>query len=99
MSLLAGFIETIAFLLNLVIILYIWIIIARAVISWVTPYYYHPLVRWIYRLTEPVLRPIRSRLPVIYRGMDLSPLVVLLALFILRILLVSSLLRLARSLF
>ena len=94
----AGFVRAIAALLNFIIILYIWIIIARAILSWIMPYPYHPLVRLIYRLTEPILRPIRRRLPVIYGGIDLSPLIVLLALFILRSLLVDSLFSLARSL-
>ena len=98
MPLLAGFLQALAFLLNLLIILYVWILIARAILSWITPYPYHPLVRLIYRLTEPILRPIRRRLPVTYGGVDLSPLIVLLALFILRSLLVNSLFRLARSL-
>ena len=98
MPIMAGFVRAIAGLLNLLIILYIWIIIARAILSWITPYPYHPLVRLIYRLTEPILRPIRRRLPVIYGGIDLSPLIVILALFILRSLLVDSLYSLARSL-
>ena len=98
MPILAGFINAIAVLLNLAIIIYIWIIIARAILSWITPYPYHPLVRIIYRLTEPILRPLRRRLPIIYGGVDLSPLIVLLALFLLRSLLVGSLFRLARSL-
>jgi len=98
MPFLAGFLQALAVLLNLLIILYVWIIIVRAILSWITPYPYHPLVRLIYRLTEPVLRPIRRRLPIIYGGVDLSPLIVLLALFILRSLLVNSLFRLARSL-
>ena len=98
MSIVAGVINAIAVLLNIVIIIYIWIIIARAILSWLIPYPYHPVVRLIYRLTEPILRPLRRRLPVIYGGVDLSPLIIILALFILRSLLVHNLFRLARSL-
>lgn len=88
-------ITTIANLINLVLLAYMWIIIARAVISWVNPDPYNPVVRFLYRVTEPVLRPIRNRLPTFQMGLDLSPLVVLLAIYLLRDFLVPVLYRLA----
>jgi YggT family protein len=75
--------EWLAWLLRLAINAYLWIIIARAVISWVSPDPFNPIVRFLYRATEPVLRPIRRRLPTLDIGLDLSPLVVILALEIL----------------
>ena len=51
-------------------------ILARAVISWVHADPYNPLVRFLYQVTEPVLRPLRETLPTL-RGMDLSPVVAL----------------------
>ena len=66
--------------LNLVIQLYILIIIIRAVISWVSPDPYNPIVRFLYRVTEPVLRPLRHRLPDL-GGLDISPMVVILVLW------------------
>ena len=57
------FFVALANLVNLVIVAYIWIIIARAIISWVSPDPYNPIVRFLYRATEPVLRPVRERLP------------------------------------
>lgn len=87
----------VARLLELVLWAYVWILIARAVLSWVNPDRYNPIVRFLYRVTEPVLRPIRDRLPV-FGGLDLSPMVVILLIYFLESFLVSSLRDLALSL-
>ena len=65
---------------HLVIQIYVWIIIIRALISWVSPDPFNPIVRFLYRLTEPVLRPVRRSLPTYQIGLDLSPLLVILGL-------------------
>jgi len=85
-------------LLHLVLQAYFWIIIARAVLSWVNPDPFNPIVRFLYRVTEPVLRPIRYRLPTLSMGIDLSPMVVILAIFFLDSFLISTLRDLALSL-
>ena len=85
-------------LLELVLWAYFWIIIARAVLSWVSPDPFNPIVRFLYRVTEPVLRPIRHRLPTFAMGLDLSPMVVILAIYFLQSFLVESLRDLALSL-
>jgi len=85
-------------LLHLVLMAYFWSIIARAVLSWVTPDPFNPIVRFLYRVTEPVLRPIRYRLPTLAMGIDLSPMVVILAIYFLDTFLVYSLRDLALSL-
>ena len=85
-------------LLHLVLMAYFWIIIARAVLSWVSPDPFNPIVRFLYRVTEPVLRPIRYRLPTLAMGIDLSPMVVILAIYFLDTFLVYSLRDLALSL-
>jgi YggT family protein len=85
-------------LLHLVLQAYFWIIIARAVLSWVNPDPFNPIVRFLYRVTEPVLRPIRHRLPTLSIGIDLSPMVVILAIFFLDNFLISTLRDLALSL-
>lgn len=54
------------------------IIFARVLLSWVQVDPYHPVVIWIYRLTEPILAPIRSVLPGANMGFDFSPIVVIL---------------------
>jgi YggT family protein len=59
--------------------LYIWVIIAAAVISWVNPNPYNPIVRMLHRLTEPVMAPIRRLLPPWKTfGLDFSPVIVIL---------------------
>ena len=72
-----------------------WIIIARAVVSWVNADPYNPIVRFLYSATEPVLLAIRRRLPVFYGGFDFSPVLVILGIVFLRAFLVQSLLQLA----
>jgi YggT family protein len=85
-------------LLHLALQVYFWIIIARAVLSWVNPDPFNPIVRFLYRVTEPVLRPIRHRLPTFAMGLDLSPMVVILAIYFLDTFLVYTLRDLALSL-
>ena len=94
----SNFVLAIARLLELVINAYIWIIIARAIISWVNPDPYNPIVRFLYRVTEPVLRPVRHRMPTLAMGLDLSPMIVILILYFLDWFLVSTLRDLALGL-
>jgi YggT family protein len=72
----------VAWLLEYVLWAYMWIIIIRALISWVNPDPWNPIVRFLYQVTEPVLRPIRNRLP--FAGIDLSPMVVILIIYFLQ---------------
>jgi len=95
---LGNFVYTLANLIELVLNAYLIIVIARAVLSWVNPDPDNPIVRFIHRVTEPVLRPIRDRLPTVAMGLDLSPMVVLLAIYFLKSFLVGSLHDLAASL-
>jgi YggT family protein len=85
-------------LIHLLLQAYFWIIIARAVLSWVNPDPFNPIVRFLYRVTEPVLRPIRHRLPTLSMGIDLSPMVVILAIFFVDSFLIATLRDLALSL-
>ena len=94
----AYFLSAVANLVNLVIIVFIWLIVARALLSWVNPDPYNPIVRFLHRVTEPVLRPIRDRLPTVGMGLDLSPVVVLLALKVAEWVVVDNLRDLALSL-
>ncbi len=89
------FFAALANLLNLVIVAYIWIIIARSILSWVSPDPYNPIVRFLYRVTEPVLRPVRERLPMGQMGIDFSPMIVILVLYFLKEFLVPVLYRIA----
>ena len=95
MFIVGHFIRAVASLLDLVIVAYIWIIIARALLSWVSPDPYNPIVRFLYRVTEPVLRPVRERLGGFQVGLDFSPMIVILVLYFLKEFLVPVLFRLA----
>ncbi|MBE9536551.1 MAG: YggT family protein, partial [Proteobacteria bacterium] len=55
MFVIANFLEALAVILNMVLQLYMWIIIARAVISWVNPDPYNPIVQFLYKATDPLL--------------------------------------------
>jgi YggT family protein len=98
MFLAGNLVAALANLVNIVLQAYFWIIIARAVLSWVNPDPFNPIVRFLYRVTEPVLRPIRRRLPTMQMGLDLSPMLVILAIYFLQSFLVESLRDLAMSL-
>jgi len=74
------FLKSFIQLIDLFLTIYIWIIIARAIISWVNPDPYHPLVRFLYRVTEPVLAPVRRIIPPI-AGIDISPVIVIFVIF------------------
>jgi YggT family protein len=88
------FLQAIAGLLHMILMFAIIVIIARAVLSWVSPDPYNPVVRIITQLSEPMLYPIRRRVPYL-GGIDLSPMLVILVLMFLDNFLVPSLQRLA----
>ena len=88
----------VATVLDYVLIFFMFITIARAVLSWVSPDPYNPIVRFIHNITEPVLYQIRKRLPMMYGGIDFSPIIVILIIIFLRIFVVDSLEGLAGSL-
>ncbi len=75
-----------------------WVIIVRALISWVNPDPYNPIVQFLYKVTEPVLDPIRRRMGMHQMGIDLSPLMVVLLIVFLRKFLVDSLYEMANRL-
>jgi YggT family protein len=78
--------------------IFMWIIIARAILSWVSPDPYNPVVRFIHNITEPVLYQIRRRIPLSFGGIDFSPILVLLAVIFLQRFVVESLYEFARTL-
>jgi YggT family protein len=74
--------------------IYLWIIIARALVSWVNPDPYNRVVVFLYRSTEPVLAPIRRWMPFRNLGIDLSPVIVLALIIFLQRFLLKSLMEL-----
>jgi YggT family protein len=95
---LKNLLEALAYILNLGLTIYMWVIIARAILSWVNPDPYNPIVRFLYNITEPVLWWVRRRVPLVFGGLDLSPLLILLAIVFLQRFLVSTLWDLAQRL-
>jgi YggT family protein len=97
MFMFGNFIKAIADLLNFVLSAYIWIIIARAVISWVNADPYNPVVRFLHQVTDPLLNRIRRFVPVM-GGFDLSPMVLILGVIFLQSFLVPTLRQIAAGL-
>ena len=98
MIILSNFLIAIAKVLDIVLSIYMWVVIARAVLSWVSPDPYNPIVRFIHQVTEPVLYQIRRRIPVSFGGIDFSPIIVFLAIIFLQRFVVQSLYGLAQTL-
>jgi len=68
---------------------YIWIVIIGALLSWVRPDPYNPIVQVIYRLTEPAYRAIRRLMPTVFNGLDLAPLILIILLQVFDVILVN----------
>lgn len=84
-------------LFDIVITLYIWIVIIRVVLSWVNPDPHNPIVQFLIRVTEPALSRIRRYVPYL-GGFDISPIILIFALYIVEIFLVNTFQDLAYSL-
>ncbi|HDH53116.1 MAG TPA: YggT family protein [Nitrospirae bacterium] len=82
--------HAVAFILDTILTIYMWIIIVSALISWVNPDPYNPIVRFLYSVTDPVLRPVRRRIG-ITMGIDISPMLVILAIMFVKYFLIASL--------
>lgn len=94
MFIIANLIRAVAFIIDQVLFLYMWVIIIRALISWVNPDPWNPIVQFLYRVTEPVLQPIRRLIPISF-GLDISPVIAIFGIYFLQIFLVRSLYQLA----
>ena len=90
-----NFIVAIATVVDYVLLAYMWVFIIRAVLSWVSPDPYNPIVRTIYALTEPVLSPLRRKLPLYAGSIDFSIAVAVLIIIFLQRFVVRSLFELA----
>ena len=96
MFVMGNVLQGLATVLDTVLWLYMWVIIARASISWVNPDPWNPIVQFLERVTEPVLAPIRRWVG--WRmGIDLSPIIAILIISFLQIVLVKTLNDLARQ--
>jgi len=97
MFIIGNFLSAVAYVLDIALTLYMWIIIIRAVISWVNPDPYNPIVRFLISVTEPVLFQIRRRLPFAMGGIDFSPIIVILAIVFIKHFVVQSLAHMAMT--
>ena len=70
--------------LHAILSIYFWIVIGRAVISWVNPDPYNPIVRFLHNATDPVFARIRRFLPLQFGGMDFTPIFVLIVIGVLQ---------------
>ena len=91
MSVIGNFFDALSTVVDIVLNLYMWIVLISAVLSWVNPDPYNPIVRTIRNLTEPVYSKIRRFIPTTYGNIDFAPLIVLLIIIFLQIFLVNTL--------
>lgn len=90
-----NFMMAVAQLIDFLLTAYMWVIIGRAVISWVSADPSNPIVRFLYEATEPALSRIRRFLPMSMGGIDFSPMILIMAIMFLQSFLVPTLKQLA----
>lgn len=90
-----NFIMAIAQLIDFLLTAYMWVIMGRAVISWVNADPYNPIVRFLYEATEPLLSRIRRLIPMSMGGIDFSPIILIMAIMFLQSFLVPTLKQMA----
>ena len=91
MFVLGNFIVAVAKVLVVVLTIYYWMILIRALISWVSPDPFNPIVRFLETVTEPILEPIRRLLPAYRMGIDVAPIIAFLLILFLRYFAVTTL--------
>ena len=98
MFVLSNFISAIAVILGYVLTALYWLVIIRALLSWVSPDPYNPIVSFINTVTEPLLAPFRKIIPSYKIGIDLSPIFALLFIWFLKLFVVNTLFGIAARL-
>ncbi len=77
-------------ILNGLIWLYMWVIIIAALLSWVKPDPYNPIVQMLYRLTQPAYALVRKYIPTTFNGIDLAPLVIIIGLQVIQLFITAA---------
>ncbi len=95
MFVITNFLNAVATLIDFVLGAYMWIVIGRAVISWVNADSYNPIVQFLYNVTEPLMEKIRRALPIAVGGIDFSPMILIMVILFLQSFLVPTLHHLA----
>jgi len=96
MFVLGNLFNALAAIVNIILSMAYWLILIRAIISWVNPDPYNPIVQFLYRTTEPILEPIKRYLPP--TSIDISPIIAFVAIIFLKAFLVATLYDIGRSL-
>lgn len=92
MFIVSNFLLSLARILDLLLTMLYWLILIRAIISWVNPDPFNPIVQFLYKTTEPILNPIRRILPFTYAiGLDFSPIIAFFLIIFLKGFIVKSL--------
>ena len=92
MFVLSNFITALANVISIILNILTWLIFIRALISWVNPDPFNPIVQFLYKATEPILEPIRRLLPSGLRfGLDISPIIAFLIIYFLKDFVVTTL--------
>lgn len=97
MFLISNFLFALAKLVEILLGVYMWVVIGRAILSWVNPDPYNPIVRFLHDVTEPLLSRIRRYIPVFGGGIDFSPMILILAIYFLMSFLVPTLRHMAAA--
>jgi len=97
MFMVSNFLFALAKLVEILLGVYMWIVIGRAILSWVNPDPYNPIVRFLHDVTEPALSRIRRYIPVFGGGIDFSPMILILAIYFLMSFLVPTLKHMAAA--
>ncbi|MBA3007889.1 MAG: YggT family protein [Proteobacteria bacterium] len=92
-----NFMMALAQLIDFLLSAYMWVVIGRAVISWVNADPYNPVVRFLYDITEPLLSRIRQWIPISMGGIDFSPMILIMVIMFLQSFLVPTLKQMARA--
>ena len=99
MIVLSTFLSAVANILHMLITAYIWVLIAAALISWIQPNPFNPIVQLLYKLTAPAYALVsKTRIPTVFGGIDLAPLLLILALQFIDMFFIGLLHEMARSL-
>jgi YggT family protein len=86
--------QTITYILSELLQIYFWLVIISAILSWIQPSPYspiYPVVSFVYAVTDPVFDFVREHMPVVFGGIDLSPMVVIVVIWFLQMWLLPTL--------
>ena len=87
MFIVANLISSAAYIVNVILTVYYWLIIIRALICWVNPDPFNPIVQFLYRITNPAYALVKKFIRTDFNGLDLAPLAIIVGLQVLIILL------------